>query len=320
MGDSPGSASQTGLLPCSPCPLILRRQGNGKISRAEWAEAPGKGPTMFRPQAKRPSGVRTGFEFLELIYHATIRNLRKSHGNAVYGMVMNVIQAAVVLIIFVATFWILGMRSSPIIGGDFILYIMSGVFMFLTHTKAMGAVSGADGPTSPMMMHAPMNPVVSVCAAALAALYQQMFAAGVILLFYHTLWTPIEIHHPVGMLAMFLLSWFSGAAIGLIFYAAKPWQPEFVGILSTIYQRANMIASGKMFVASMLPASRRAWFDWNPLFHTIDQGRGDMFLNYNPRFSSVDYPIKVALVCILIGLMAEFYTRRHASLSWQKRQ
>jgi ABC-type polysaccharide/polyol phosphate export permease len=93
-----------------------------------------------------------------------------------------------------------------------------------------------------------------------------------------------------------------------------------VGILSTIYQRANMIASGKMFVASMLPASRRSLFDWNPLFHTIDQARGHMFLNYHPRYTSVEYPIKVALVCILIGLMAEFYTRKHVSLSWQKRQ
>ncbi len=274
---------------------------------------------MFRPQAKRPSRIRSGFEFLELIYHATIRNLRKSHGNAVYGMVMNVVQATLVLVIFVVMFWVMGLKSSPI-RGDFILYVMSGVFMFLTHTKALGAVSSADGPTSPMMMHAPMNPVVAVVSAALAALYQQLFAMAVILLFYHTLWAPLTIYEPVGVLGMLLLSWFSGAAIGLIFYAAKPWQPEVVGILSTIYQRANMIASGKMFVASMLPASRRALFDWNPLFHTIDQARGHMFLNYHPRYTSVEYPIKVALVCILIGLMAEFYTRKHVSLSWQKRQ
>ncbi|MBL9055209.1 MAG: ABC transporter permease, partial [Rhodobacteraceae bacterium] len=112
---------------------------------------------MFRPQAKRPSRIRSGFEFLELIYHVTIRNLRKSHGNAVYGMVMNVVQAALMVLIFVVMFWVMGMKSSPI-RGDFILYVMSGVFMFQTHTKTLGAVSLADGPTSAMMMHAPMNP------------------------------------------------------------------------------------------------------------------------------------------------------------------
>ena len=140
------------------------------------------------------------------------------------------------------------------------------------------------------------------------------------MLFYHTLWAPITIHQPIGMLAMLLLSWFSGAAIGMIFLAAKPWQPEVVGILSTVYQRANMIASGKMFVANAAPANIRKMFDWNPLFHTIDQARGFTFLNYNPRYTSIEYPIKVAMICIMVGLMAEFYTRKHASLSWQKRQ
>lgn len=274
---------------------------------------------MFRSQAREPSRLRSGFELLELIYHTTVRNLRKSRGNAVMGLVMNVVQAALVLTIFVVTFHILGLRRLAI-RGDFILYVMSGVFMFLTHTKALGAVSGADGPASPMMMHAPMNPIVAVISAALAALYQQTFAAAVILLFYHTLIAPITIHDPAGMMGMFLLSWFSGAAIGLIFYAAKPWQPDVVGILSTIYQRANMIASGKMLVANMATAELRSLFDWNPLFHTIDQGRGYIFLNYHPRYTSIDYPIKVALVCILIGLMAEFFTRRHASASWSKRQ
>ncbi len=274
---------------------------------------------MFRPQSQRQTRLKSGFEVLELIYHATIRNLRKSHGNAVYGMVMNVVQAALTLVIFLVMFNVLGMRGSAI-RGDFVLYVMSGVFMFLTHTKTLGAVSGADGPTSPLMMHAPMNPVISITAAALAALYQQLFAMAVILLIYHTIWTPITIYEPAGVLGMMLLSWFSGAAIGMIFLAARPWQPEVVGILTTIYQRANMIASGKMFVANAAPATIRSMFDWNPLFHTIDQGRGFMFLNYHPRYTSIDYPIYVALVCIMIGLMGEFYTRRHASLSWQKRQ
>ena len=273
---------------------------------------------MFRPQAKRTTRIGTGFEFLELIYHASIRYMRKSHGNAVFGLVMSVAQAALILVIFVVMFSVLGMKRTAI-RGDFILYVMSGVFMFLTHTKALGAVSGADGPTSAMMMHAPMNPIISVVSAALGALYQQVFAMGVILLLYHTLWTPISIHQPVRMMEMLILSWFSGAAIGLIFYAAKPWQPELVGILAMIYARANMIASGKMFPANGAPKSLRSMFDWNPLYHTIDQARGFMFLNYNPRYTSIEYPLKIAFICILVGLMAEFYTRRHASLSWSKR-
>jgi ABC-type polysaccharide/polyol phosphate export permease len=119
---------------------------------------------------------------------------------------------------------------------------------------------------------------------------------------------------------MLLLSWSSGAAIGTVMMAIKPWQPDAVGIFTQLYQRANMIASGKMFVANAMPTSKLALFDWNPLFHTIDQGRGFIFLNYHPHYSNYMYPIKVTLVVIVIGLMAENFTRKHASLSWGAKQ
>lgn len=269
---------------------------------------------MFSPEIRK-TRLTTALSQLRLIFHIAVRNVRKSNGNAVLGLFMTMLQSVLMVAIFYFLFTLLGMKGNAI-RGDFMLYVMSGVFMFMTHTKAMGAVAGAEGPTSPMMLHAPMNPIVSIAGAALSALYLQILSAAVILLFYHTLFTPISIYDPIGVLGMMLLSWFSGVGIGMIFLSAKPWQPEAVGVMSTIYQRLNMIASGKMFVANAAPPRIRNWFDWNPLFHTIDQGRGFMFLNYDPRYTSIEYPIYVALVCMMIGLMGEFYTRKHASISW----
>lgn len=77
-----------------------------------------------------------------------------------------------------------------------------------------------------------------------------------------------------------------------------------------------MIASGKMFVANTLPPSILVTFDWNPLFHTIDQARGYTFINYFPNNSSPSYPFYVTIACLMLGLMGEFYTRKHASVSW----
>ena len=115
---------------------------------------------------------------------------------------------------------------------------------------------------------------------------------------------------------MFLLAWFTGCAVGLLMFAIKPWTPTIATILKTLYQRANMIASGKMFVANTLPSFRLAIFDWNPLFHTIDQARGFAFINYNPHNSSITYPIYVGLALLSLGLIGEYYTRKKASLSW----
>jgi ABC-type polysaccharide/polyol phosphate export permease len=213
----------------------------------------------------------------------------------------------------------MGLRKVAV-RGDFMLYVMSGVFMYMTHVKAINAVAGAEGPTSAMMMHGPMNPIISICGAALSALYQQILAATVILFAYHALWNPITIDKPIGMLGMFLLSWFCGVGIGMIFMAAMPWQPQTVGIIRTIYTRANMIASGKMVLANNTTGTMRSMFDWNPLFHAIDQGRGFVFLNYTPRYTSIDYAVTVGLSCVMIGLMAEFFSRQYVSASWGARR
>lgn len=270
---------------------------------------------MFQIQNKRPSGLYSAFSILELIYHATVREVRKSHGNALIGLVLNMMQTIVLVLAFYVMFSVLGLRGSAI-RGDFLLYIMSGIFLFMTHTKAMGAVVGSDGPSSPMMKHAPMNTVVSITSAAIAALYIQVLSVLVVLFFYHTAFSPITIYNFAGAFGMILLAWATGIAVGMVFLALKPWYPGFVGLASTIYARANMIASGKMFVAKTLPGSMLALFDWNPLFHAIDQARGFVFINYTATVSSIGYPVKVAIVLIMIGLMGEFYTRKHASLSW----
>ncbi len=268
---------------------------------------------MFRTEVRK-TPARSALSMLELIFHASVRHVRRSHGNAVIGLLMNILQTVILVGVFFFMFDVLGMRGNAI-RGDFLLYVMSGIFMFMTHAKAVGAVTSADGPTSAMMKHSPMNPIISISAAALGSLYLQTLSAGLVLFFYHAIFHPITIFDPVGMMAMYLLSWASGVGVGMVFKAATPWQPELFGVVSQIYQRANMIASGKMFVANAVPHILH-FFTWNPLFHTIDQGRGFIFLNYNPHYSSAIYPMVVTAVCLVIGLMGEFYTRKYASVSW----
>ena len=274
---------------------------------------------MFRHQTRHRSLFVSAFETLETIFVVAVRNLRMSHGNAVLGLLMSIVQKILLVAVMYFMFHLLGMRQMAV-QGDFMLFVMSGIFMFSVHVSAIGRVAGAEGPTSPMMMHAPMNPIISICGAALASLYQQILSAVVILFLYHALVTPITIDNPIGLVGILLLAWISGVGIGMVILSAKPWQPDLMSILATLIMRANMIASGKMVLANNTPASVRSWFDWNPLFHVIDQGRGHIFLNYTPRYTSIEYPLYVTLVLVVIGLMAEFFTRQYASASWGKRR
>ncbi|PTX57899.1 ABC-type polysaccharide/polyol phosphate export permease [Litoreibacter ponti] len=269
---------------------------------------------MFETQ-ERNTHFRSALGLAELIYVSTVRHLRKNHSNAIIGLMMNMMQTVVFVAAFYLMFVVLGLRGSAI-RGDFILYLLSGIFLFLTHNKAMSAVMGAEGPTSAMMKHAPMNTAISIVSAALSCLYLQTLSVLLILFGVHVAWHPVVIEEPVLAGAMFLLAWLSGVGVGMLFLALKPWLPEISLLLSTIYSRANMIASGKMFVANAMPSYVIAFFDWNPLFHCIDQARGFTFINYNPHFSSWEYPLTVTIILIMIGLMGEFYTRRHVSVSW----
>ncbi len=273
---------------------------------------------MFERQNVGGQGV-AALTILELVFVNTARSVRKTHGNAVIALFSSIMQSVIMVAVFFIMFSVLGLRGSAI-RGDFLLFIMSGVFLFFTHIRAIGAVFGSEGPASPMMQHLPMTTAIAITSSALAALYTQVLTIIVILSIYHLGWGTVTIYDPAGAMAMILLAWFSGCAIGMVFLALKPWAPGLAGICQMIFTRANMIASGKMFVANSLPAYMVALFAWNPLFHIIDQSRGYVFINYNPHSTSLTYPIYVSIALLMVGLMGEFYTRKHASVSWGARR
>jgi ABC-type polysaccharide/polyol phosphate export permease len=255
----------------------------------------------------------------ELIYHGAVRKVRSGHANALVGLLMNIFQTVMLLVVFYLMLTLMGARTVAI-RGDFVLYLMSGIFMYMTHAKALGAIAGSEGPASAMMKHAPMTTAIAIGSAALSSLYLQTLSMLTVLGIYHIAFNHITILDPVMAYAMFLVSWFSGCAIGMVSLALKPWMPGLAGFGFSLYGRANMIASGKMFLANTMPGYMLVYFTWNPLFHTIDQTRGFVFINYHPHYSNLWYPIYVSLVLMMIGLMGEFVTRRHASVSWAARR
>jgi ABC-type polysaccharide/polyol phosphate export permease len=274
---------------------------------------------QFQSARKPTGGFSSAIAIAELVYHSIVRSVRKQHNNAFLALAVNMLQVAIFVGVFYIMFTILGLRGAAI-RGDFLVYIMTGIFLFMTHTKTLTAVIASEGPASAMMQHAPMNTIISIMAAALGALYVQIFSLFIILYGYHVIVIPVEIDDPASAFAMLMIAWVSGVALGLALLALKPWFPTGVSVMSVLYMRANMIASGKMFVANSLPSFMLAMFDWNPLFHLIDQARGFAFINYFPRNSNWEYAIYVTIALLMLGLMGEFYTRRHASVSWDARR
>ena len=154
---------------------------------------------------------------LEVMYHTIVRGARGGHRNAVVGMILNMLQGVTMMVAFLLFFQILGLRSSPI-RGDMLLFIMSGIFVYLTHIKAVSAVMGASGPTSSMMLHRPMNTIIAIVSAAISSLYTQIITLLVILSFYHVAINPITIEDPIAAAGYFIMGWVLGCAVGGVFF------------------------------------------------------------------------------------------------------
>ena len=54
-------------------------------------------------------------------------------------------------------------------------------------------------------------------------------------------------------------------------------------MMNLVFTRVMFVTSGKFFVANAVPGWVRFYFDWNPLFHLVDQLRGAVFVNYTAR-------------------------------------
>ena len=48
---------------------------------------------------------------------------------------------------------------------------------------------------------------------------------GTILLIYHLAFNPVDIFNPIGLAGVFLLSWFTGVAIGMVFFGVNTMAP-----------------------------------------------------------------------------------------------
>jgi len=253
------------------------------------------------------------FEFADLVFHSVVREVRTQSGNATFGVFKEVTTIGVFLGLFYMIAMFLGRGAA--IRGSLIVFLLTGIVLFLTHIKAISSVRSAQSATSAIMMHAPMTVILSILAKSFAGLYLQVIAVTLIVLLFWIYGVDLTINDPKALVLPVFLAWASGIATGMIFMTVAPLIPSIVKTISPIYQRAQMFTSGKMLPAAYMPSVMLPWFSWNPLFHCIDQARVAAFVNYNSDVTSNSYTIWFTLIALLIGLMGEFWARKNLSKS-----
>ena len=124
---------------------------------------------QFQSARKPTGGFSSAIAIAELVYHSIVRSVRKQHNNAFLALAVNMLQVAIFVGVFYIMFTILGLRGAAI-RGDFLVCIMTRIFLFMTHTKTPTAVIAPEGPATAIMQHATIYTIISIMAAALGAL------------------------------------------------------------------------------------------------------------------------------------------------------
>ena len=95
---------------------------------------------------------------------------------------------------FYLMFYFIGAREAKL-RGDFMMYLLSGIYLYLCHIRAVAAVSAAEGGTSSLMQHGPMNPIVAIASSLISAFYVQTISLLVILFALHTFSGTVTFHN-----------------------------------------------------------------------------------------------------------------------------
>lgn len=252
-------------------------------------------------------------EFIDLVFHSVVREVRTQSGNATFGILKEFTNIVVFLGIFYVISIFMGRGGS--IRGSLVLFLLTGIIPFLVHIKAIASVRTASIATSAIMMHTPMTVILSILTKAFAGLYLQFVAVLGIVFILWIFGANLAVYDPGGMIIPSFLAWASGMSIGMLFMILSPVFPSLVKNASPLYQRAQMFTSGKFMPAAYLPASMVAYFSWNPLFHAIDQIRVAAFVNYNSDVTNLTYPFWFTVIAFTFGLMGEFWARKNLSKS-----
>lgn len=246
--------------------------------------------------------------FLDVLGVSVMREFRASSGGAIMSFIKALVQPLTLFFGFFLLYELFG--RAMLIRGDFVLFMITGIMLFMLHIQAVKKLQSETGAQQAgMIFYARGSMLLNILASALHELYLNTVAMVIILGFAYLVRGYLEIYQPMYMIAPLFFAWASGLAVGMVFSAVSPLFPVVSNVFFQFYRRAQMFTSGKMFVANMIPASILPFFDWNPLFHAIDQARGAAFINYLPRNTNIWYPVYFTLAGITIALIVMYALR-----------
>jgi capsular polysaccharide transport system permease protein len=198
-------------------------------------------------------------------------------------------------------------RSMPEIPYPF--FVLNGMLLLKLLTGSMNSGISAINAGHNLLVYPTVKPLDPILARMMLEFLTTIFAFVVFCIASSWLGVDFSLGNLDTLAASYLLTWFIGCGLGLIFGIIAFHYNEFEKVVPVL-QRPLLFVSAVMFPMYTLPESTKQILLWNPLVHTIELSRKSLFPFYHAEGAELLYATYFAIIVTSIGLSL-FHLNRH---------
>jgi capsular polysaccharide transport system permease protein len=237
----------------------------------------------------------------DVIYAILLRELSSRFGKSRGGFIWVLVEPVAHLLVPVVTFGFIRQRMLP--GIEYPVFLVYGFLPFLLFKsiclQIVNGVTAAQGLLSyRQVMLMDVFIAKAMAYAVIQAIVFTVVLGGLGMLGYEVLPArPIEL---AGVLSLTILLAFG---LGIVLAALASVIPDSRAIIQVLFMPLYFI-SGILFPVAKFPDSWVRWLSINPLLHLVELTRDTGLDGFETmKYTNIAYPIALALVTTLIGLM-----------------
>jgi len=245
--------------------------------------------------------TRTPWQVLSDVVAALfVRELKTRFGASKLGYFWMLAEPVAMVLVFSAMFTLLGRQV--LVGAEIPLFLLTGILPYLLFTKLISSLTTAVQSNKALFVYSQVTPIAPIITRFLieVAVFSLTYVALLLIL----MWAGFQVvpSDPLFFIAVNCLVMALGLGFGLVLCAAQEhWQD--VGKLVGIIMQPMFFLSGIFYAMSMIPKQYWYLMQWNPLLHLNELSRSAFFQSYSSEFANWVFPLFLALILNVVGLM-----------------
>lgn len=237
-----------------------------------------------------------------------MREMKTRFGRQRLGYVWALIEPMIYVGIFMVLFSFRG-REAPA-GIPLLPFLITGVMPFMLFRDTVNRTLGSILSNRALLYFPQVTPFDLVIARALLEAGTVSFVFGVFLIAAHLTDQTLRVERPLEVIGCFALASALGLGLGTIFSSLAPLFASIERLVPTVLLRPLFFTSGLFFTADMVPAGVRDLALLNPLLHVTELVRSALFVGFESEYADPQYPLRMALVLVFLGLTLQRALRR----------